>query len=230
MELRVLICTADRHPIRQAREARGLPQRDVGKLARIHHTKIHFFQHGLQPREDELMLFFWRARRAGGCSAGTTSVSDDRPRFIEDSSAAEACQVATRGVERRGLRHGTSKTAALRRFAALEAWGSFSNSSMLKSWRRAANAAKGTPIPRVYNLRHSFATEMYARTGDPKATAELLMHSDKSQMMDRYTIGCVATRLKLAVGTFNAAVPAGKPGRKRLALPAGSTLRKRKRA
>ena len=71
---------------------------------------------------------------------------------------------------------------------------------------------------------------MYARTGDPKATAELLMHSDKSQMMDRYTIGCVATRLKLAVGTFNAAVPAGKPGRKRLALPAGSTLRKRKRA
>ena len=29
---------------------------------------------------------------------------------------------------------------------------------------------------------------MYRQTGDPKATAELLMHSPSSQMMDRYTI------------------------------------------
>ena len=58
----------------------------------------------------------------------------------------------------------------------------------------------------MYDLRHSFATEMYRQTGDPKATAELLMHSPTSQMMDRYTIGGVAPRLKLAVTAFNAAV------------------------
>ncbi len=66
----------------------------------------------------------------------------------------------------------------------------------------------------MYDLRHSFATEMYKVTGDPKATAAMLMHSEKSQMMDRYTIGGVAPRLKLAVGAFNAAVS----GRKRLAV------------
>ena len=63
---------------------------------------------------------------------------------------------------------------------------------MIKSFRRGCKAAKVHPAPRVYDFRHSFATEMYRQTGDPKATAELLMHSEKSQMMDRYTIGGVA--------------------------------------
>jgi transcriptional regulator with XRE-family HTH domain len=49
-----LLCTAHRHPIRLAREARGLTQRDLGALAGIHHTKISFFENGLRPRVDEL--------------------------------------------------------------------------------------------------------------------------------------------------------------------------------
>jgi integrase len=98
---------------------------------------------------------------------------------------------------------------------------------MLKSWTRACKAVLGedATIPRAYDLRHSFATEMYRQTGDPKATAELLMHSPSSQMMDRYTIGGVSARLKLAVGAFNATV-----SRKRLAESAGSRREKRKRA
>ena len=48
---------------------------------------------------------------------------------------------------------------------------------MIKSFKRACTAAKVDPAPRVYDLRHSFETEMYRQTGDPKATAELLMHS-----------------------------------------------------
>ena len=122
---------------------------------------------------------------------------------------------------------------ALKTFGELECWGNFSNSSMIKSFRRACTAAKVHPAPRVYDLRHSFATEMYRQTGDPKATAELLMHSPSSQMMDRYTIGGVAPRLKLAVGAFDAALTAGSGravGQKRLAVTAGSVLEKRKRA
>jgi integrase len=80
--------------------------------------------------------------------------------------------------------------------ADLDCWGPFSNSSMIGSFRWACAAAKVNPAPRVYDLRHSFATEMYRQTGDPKATAELLMHSPTSQMVDRYTIGGVAPRLK----------------------------------
>ena len=78
---------------------------------------------------------------------------------------------------------------------------------MLKSGTRACKTVLGedATVPRAYDLRHSFATRMYRQTGDPKATAELLMHSPSSQMMDRYTIGGVASRLRLAVAAFDAA-------------------------
>ena len=62
---------------------------------------------------------------------------------------------------------------ALREFADPRCWGNFSDSSMLKSWERACTAAKVHPIPRPYDLRHSFATEPHATTGDPKASATL---------------------------------------------------------
>jgi len=105
---------------------------------------------------------------------------------------------------------------ALQRFDALDCWGSFSSSSMLKSFHRACKTAKVTPEPRVYDLRHSFATETYKLTGDAKGTAHMLMHSEKSHMMDRYTVGGVQPRALVAVDAFNVA------RRKRLALAAGS--------
>jgi integrase len=119
-----------------------------------------------------------------------------------------------RGVDARTLPLTAAGLEALKQFAALECWGKFSNSSMLKSWNRACLAAK-VPVSRAYDLRHSFATEMYRQTGDPKATAAMLMHSETSQMMDRYTIAGIAPRLKLAVSAFDAAVQTGeKAGRK----------------
>jgi len=65
---------------------------------------------------------------------------------------------------------------------------------------------------------------MYRQTGDPKATAELLMHSETSQMMNRYTISGVAPRLGLAVKAFDAS-PSGI-----VAVQRGSTPRKRKKS
>ncbi len=50
------------------------------------------------------------------------------------------------------------------------------------------------------------------------------MHSAKSQMMDRYTIGGVAPRLRLAVKAFNAAV-----SRENVAVRRGSTSGKRQK-
>jgi integrase len=93
---------------------------------------------------------------------------------------------------------------------------------MIKSFQRACKAANVVPAPRVYDLRHSFATELYRRTGDPKAAAEMLMHAPTSKMMDRYTIAGVEPRLKLAAGAFNRAVKAPDW----LAVPAGSTKTK----
>ena len=120
------------------------------------------------------------------------------------------------GVARRTLPLTDAGLTALQRFDALDCWGSFSSSSMLKSFHRACKTAKVTPEPRVYDLRHSFATETYKLTGDAKGTAHMLMHSEKSHMMDRYTVGGVQPRALVAVDAFNVA------RRKRLALAAGS--------
>ena len=59
---------------------------------------------------------------------------------------------------------------------------------------------------------------LYVRTGDVKATAEMLMHSPSSHIADRYTAGGIAPRLRVAVQGFNGGVPS-----KRLAVPAGRT-------
>ncbi len=123
-----------------------------------------------------------------------------------------------KGAKSRRLPLTARGLAALRRFADLECWGPFSNSSMIKSFHRACDTAK-VPRVRVYDLRHSFATELYRQTGDPKATAEMLMHAPSSRMMDRYTLAGVEARLQLATKAFNAAVPAGKI----VAVPRGST-------
>src|SRR5688500_2118765 len=81
-----------------------------------------------------------------------------------------------RGVASRVLPLTDAGVDAFERFAELDCWGPFSNSSMIKSFHRACDAA-GVRRARAYDLRHSYATEMYRQTGDPKATAELLMHS-----------------------------------------------------
>ncbi|CAN5877517.1 hypothetical protein BH24ACI5_BH24ACI5_04210 [soil metagenome] len=121
---------------------------------------------------------------------------------LEGRTVAVPARHKGRGVASRVLPLTESGARALERFGELGCWGPFSNSSMMKSFRRACNAA-GVGRVRVYDLRHSFATELYRQTGDSKATAELLMHSPTSRMMDRYTVAGVAPRLLVAVKAFN---------------------------
>lgn len=141
-----------------------------------------------------------------------------RPEMIDWQGKAVTVPARRKGagVARRTLPLSDAGLAALKHFDALDCWGPFSNSSMLKSFHRACEAANVKPVPRVYDLRHSFATEMYRLTGDAKATAQLLMHSEQSRMMDRYTVAGVQPRALVAVDAFNEA------RLKRLALAAGS--------
>ena len=76
-----------------------------------------------------------------------------------------------KGVERRSVVLTAEGLEALRHFADLDCWRSFSNSSVWKSWRRACKAAGLTTTPRPCHLRHSFGTEMYVATGDTKAVS-----------------------------------------------------------
>lgn len=80
---------------------------------------------------------------------------------------------------------------AFRQFIAANAWGDFSASSLRKRFLRAVIDAKAAwpegkghwPAPddlRPYDLRHAFLTEVYRRTKDLRATAELGLHSGMS--------------------------------------------------
>jgi integrase len=107
---------------------------------------------------------------------------------------------------------------------------------MNKSWKRACLAKNFRPC-RPYDLRHSFATAALEATGDVAAVAGLLMHSEKSQMMGRYTLGSVPVRHNNAVAKFSALIGlkgAQKSGAVQIRLaprlaPTGQKSKKRKK-
>lgn len=109
---------------------------------------------------------------------------------------------------------------ALRDFAAAQLFGQpWSRSAMRKTWHvgikraklAAAVIAKETgddamvqelahlpPRCKPYDLRHSFASEIYRLTGDIRAVSELLQHADM-ETTKRYTKGAVSDRVTAAI-------------------------------
>lgn len=89
--------------------------------------------------------------------------------------------------------------AAFRELDRLDAWGSFSNSSLGKSFKRAARAVtKREFYP--YQLRHTFATQLAKRTGDETAVAYLLQHKSVATTRKYYTLGSHFDRAAHLVG------------------------------
>jgi integrase len=86
---------------------------------------------------------------------------------------------------------------AFKMLARYDGWGRFSQSSLRKALQRACVSAKVTPLT-GYDLRHSFGTEAYARTGDIGAVQVLLDHSNE-KMTKRYTLRAVDERVKRAI-------------------------------
>jgi integrase len=109
-------------------------------------------------------------------------------------------------------------TAWLKEFDKADAYGSFSASPMVRLWRQAWYVMKtgatrtprlevppDFPAPRPYDLRHSFATQVYKATGDIKAVQKLLGHSSL-KMTDRYTLAGVEPRQVAAIAAFSASI------------------------
>ena len=106
--------------------------------------------------------------------------------------------------------------AAFRRFVRLQAYGTFSRSSLRHTWFRAQRRVEQDmrraqhdpdfqlPRFRLYDIRHSFGTELFKRTKDLALVAEVLDHSSL-QMTRRYSLGAVADVLKGAMRKFEAA-------------------------
>lgn len=91
-----------------------------------------------------------------------------------------------------------------------EAWGRYSRSSLWKAFRRAC-AAAGAPIGRVYDLRHSFATELY-RVSDRGAAQAMLDHQH-GKTSDRYILGALAQHVSAALPKLALAQENGAPKR-----------------
>jgi integrase len=93
---------------------------------------------------------------------------------------------------------------AFRDMERADAWGSFSTSSVRKSFLIAAAKVEGTLAGiRPYDLRHSFLTGVYAATGDIHITAAAGDHADIRQSR-RYTLAAVDPKMADAVERFRA--------------------------
>lgn len=115
--------------------------------------------------------------------------------------------------------------AAFTRFAALKAYGPFDRRAMRHTWFRAIATVERAmrkelqdpdftlPRIRLYDIRHSFAAEMYRVTKNLRAVGELLDHGSE-RTTRRYALTAVPGVLEEAMTAFEASVGravAGKP-------------------
>lgn len=128
------------------------------------------------------------------------------------------------GVPGRMLPLSPAGVQAFRLFAALHAYGTFQRRQLQTTFAHGIAWAK-VNVPadtRPYDLRHSFLTEVYRRTGDLRAVAELGIHATLEQAA-RYARGAVSERATKAVKTMprvprNAVRGSGREGSKSLHL------------
>ena len=81
-----------------------------------------------------------------------------------------------------------------------KAWGRFERWELRRFFLRACERLGLTGL-KPYDLRHSFASEVYRRSGDIRATQILLDHSSQT-LTHRYTVGATETRVQSAIRKF----------------------------
>ena len=91
--------------------------------------------------------------------------------------------------------------AALKVIAKHKAWGPFDRWHLRRVFQQACVTAKVTGKYRPYDLRHSFATELYRRSGDLAAVQTLMLHSTEA-LTRRYALAAVTPRARAALKGF----------------------------
>ena len=94
-------------------------------------------------------------------------------------------------------------------FVALDAahgWGDFAEERLSVSFKRAARQACGPDTRiRLYDLRHSFGTDLYRATGDLATVQRMLGHVEGSIVTHRYAMGAHADVDRAAAAALQAA-------------------------
>jgi integrase len=94
---------------------------------------------------------------------------------------------------------------ALKAFAEVEAWGTFSGSALHSTLHRWCDAASVARF-RVYDLRHLFGTQLVRHSQDERGAAELMLHTSPQQTW-RYTRQAASTRARASIDAMAAALP-----------------------
>jgi integrase len=95
-----------------------------------------------------------------------------------------------RGVGAQTLHPNEDALAALRAFDAAHAYGPFAAEALNRSFKKAAQrVGVDARTVRLYDLRHSYLTELYRVTRDEATVARAALHAVGSPMTARYTRG-----------------------------------------
>src|SRR5207249_2629142 len=109
---------------------------------------------------------------------------------------------------------GREAVKAFRRFAAVKCYGPFDRRALRHTWLNALkNVEKAMrkelddpafklPRIRLYDLRHSFGTELYRRTGSLELVGQMLDHTSL-ETTKRYSLAAVPDVLKRGVRKFD---------------------------
>jgi integrase len=107
------------------------------------------------------------------------------------------------GVEERVLPLTPEALTAFKAFHAAAGYGRFSVSSMGRSVKAAFRRVGYTRHVRLYDLRHSYLTQVYRITRDTATVARLGMHAEGSPITARYTKGANQDVDEAAVAAFS---------------------------
>jgi integrase len=118
------------------------------------------------------------------------------------------------GVEARTIPLTGPGATAMQAFDAAHAYGAFNTSALNAAFKRAA-ARVGVPVGaiRLYDLRHSFGTELYKQTKDLATVARMMQHAQGSPLTSRYSLGAHDDVDRAAAAAF-LATPASTPAAK----------------
>lgn len=193
---RVLDGKSARNPVRDVpkrrepdAEPRGLPYAVVRKL---------FAAMAESKTKARLMVMAWTG-------IPPAQIKTIEPADIDIKGRSVYVRGRAKGHGTKGRRVPLSPEAvtAFKAFIRNDAFGSFNRKDMWKTFRRACDKVDPVKLAgvRPYDLRHSFGTQVYAASGDIRATQILMGHS-KPEMTHRYTLGAVDEQVGKALAAF----------------------------
>lgn len=110
------------------------------------------------------------------------------------------------GVEARTLRLTPDGLAAFKAFHAANAYGRFATEALNRAFKRGCKRVGLDPKSvHLYDLRHSFLTDLYSVTGDLATVGRMGLHTEGSKMTARYAQGANHTVDMAAAAALGAA-------------------------